>query len=136
MGQDNFKDVFPSVAAIETPCDPSPCGPNAICTDRNGAASCTCVDGYFGDPYVSGCRPECVQDSECAANKACINNKCRDPCPGTCGINAECKVINHVPACYCIRDYTGDPFVSCRRIERPPPPPPPRKKRDKQYRIL
>lgn len=53
-------------------------------------------------------------NSECTRDKACINNKCRDPCPGTCGLNAECVVNNHAPSCLCIAGYTGNPAVACR----------------------
>lgn len=98
-----------------TPCIPSPCGPNAICREQNGAGSCTCADDYIGNPY-EGCRPECVLNSDCPSNKACINNKCKDPCPGTCGSNADCQVINHLPSCVCRTGYTGDPFVYCNII--------------------
>lgn len=70
------------------PCVPSPCGANAECKARNGVGSCTCLLEYYGDPYT-GCRPECVQNSECDRSKACINNKCKDPCPGVCGVNAS-----------------------------------------------
>lgn len=94
------------------PCNPSPCGSNAVCKERNGAGSCTCLPEYFGDPYT-GCRPECVQNTDCVKTKACINNKCKDPCPGVCGVNAECQVINHAPTCLCINGYTGDPSSNC-----------------------
>ena len=30
--------------------------------------------------------------SDCPLSQACVQNKCKDPCPGTCGANAECKV--------------------------------------------
>lgn len=99
------------------PCNPSPCGANAICKERNGAGSCICLPEYFGDPYT-GCRPECVTNSECDRKKACVNNKCRDPCPGTCGQNAECSVINHTPSCTCLPGYTGNPITAC---HMPPP---------------
>ena len=95
------------------PCNPSPCGSNAICTERNGAAACRCIEDYFGDPYVA-CRPECTINSECPSNKACQNQHCIDPCPGLCGINAQCRVINHIPTCSCNEGYEGDPFSSCR----------------------
>ena len=95
------------------PCNPSPCGQNALCTDRNGGASCTCIQDYFGDPYVA-CRPECTINADCPSNKACQNLHCVDPCPGLCGINAQCKVINHIPTCTCNENYIGDPFTSCR----------------------
>lgn len=104
------------------PCNPSPCGSNAICRELNGAGSCTCIQDYFGDPY-SGCRPECVTNSECPRDKSCVNNKCKDPCPGTCGLNAECRVYNHAPTCNCLPGYTGNALRSCHL----PPPPPPRK---------
>ena len=53
-----------------------------------------CLEGYFGDPYAS-CRPECVTNSDCGQDKACVEQKCRNPCrDNTCGINAVCNVIN------------------------------------------
>lgn len=97
------------------PCNPSPCGANAICRERNGAGSCVCLPEYFGDPYT-GCRPECVTNADCDRTKACANNKCKDPCPGTCGLNAECKVLNHAPLCSCLPGYTGDPLSLCQVI--------------------
>ena len=109
------------------PCQPSPCGANAICREQNGAGSCTCLPEYIGNPY-EGCRPECVINSDCPSNKARIRNKCMDPCPGTCGQNADCQVVNHLPACTCWLGYTGDPFRFCNVIPPPPPQadPPPR----------
>ncbi|KAG5895967.1 hypothetical protein JTB14_027967 [Gonioctena quinquepunctata] len=95
-----------------TPCVPSPCGINANCREQNGAGSCTCLSNYIGNPY-EGCRPECSLNSDCPSNKACIANKCKDPCPGTCGLNAECQVVNHLPSCNCITGYSGDPFRYC-----------------------
>lgn len=94
------------------PCFPSPCGTNAICKERNGAGSCVCLPEFIGNPY-EGCRPECSINSDCPSNKACINSKCKDPCPGTCGLNANCQVINHLPSCTCIGGFTGDPFRYC-----------------------
>lgn len=98
------------------PCNPSPCGSNADCF--NG--ECRCQPEYRGNPY-DGCRPECSLSSDCPRDKACLRNKCVDPCPGTCGINARCEVINHIPTCSCLPDYEGDPFTSCRFIKREPP---------------
>jgi hypothetical protein len=101
---------------IATPCSPSPCGSNAICREQNGAGACTCIDEYIGNPY-EGCRPECVLNSDCPSNLACIRNKCQDPCPGTCGQNAQCQVVNHLPSCTCFSGYTGDPFRYCNIIQ-------------------
>lgn len=95
-----------------TPCIPSPCGFNAICREQNNAGACTCQENYIGNPY-EGCRPECVLNSDCPSNKACINTKCQDPCPGACGQNADCQVVNHLPSCTCFPGYIGDPFRYC-----------------------
>jgi hypothetical protein len=94
----------------------SPCGPNAQCRNKNGAAVCSCLPNYFGSP--PNCRPECVVDSDCDFSKSCLNMKCKDPCPGTCGTNARCQVVNHSPICSCNVGYTGDPFVRCVYEER------------------
>lgn len=95
-----------------TPCVPSPCGANAECREQNNAGSCTCLPDYFGNPY-EGCKPECILSSDCSSNLACTQNKCKDPCPGTCGINALCSVINHIPNCLCPDQYYGDPYKMC-----------------------
>lgn len=95
-----------------TPCVPNPCGVNAICKEQNGAGACQCLPEYFGNPY-EGCRPECVLNSDCPSNRACVRNKCVDPCPGTCGQNADCQVVNHLPSCTCRQGYTGDPYRYC-----------------------
>lgn len=100
------------VPVIVTPCIPSPCGSNAVCREQNNAGACSCIPGYIGNPY-EGCRPECVLNTDCTFDKACVRNKCLDPCPGTCGIQAECQVINHLPSCTCRNGYTGDPFTMC-----------------------
>lgn len=98
------------------PCNPSPCGSNAICMEKNGAGSCTCITGFHGDPYVR-CRPECIQNNDCSSDKACLGMKCRDPCLGSCGLNAQCRVINHIPDCFCISGFTGNANILCKKIE-------------------
>jgi hypothetical protein len=100
---------------IIQPCNPSPCGVNAECMERNRAASCKCIRDYVGNPYVK-CKPECVTNSECPRNKACVGQHCVDPCPGVCGAHATCQVASHVPFCTCDPGYTGNAFISCRRI--------------------
>ncbi len=74
----NEKEVEPP-----SPCDPNPCGANAVCRDRGHAASCVCLPGYpKGDPYEA-CRPECVTNSDCIEygrgrrTYACIQQKCK-----------------------------------------------------------
>lgn len=54
--------------------------------------------------------------SDCPADKSCIRNKCKDPCPGVCGINADCSTRNHIPICTCRDGYIGDPFASCQIV--------------------
>lgn len=99
---------------VTNPCQPSPCGPNSQCRVINGQAVCSCILGFRGTP--PSCRPECVTSAECSLNQACVNQKCIDPCPGTCGIGALCQVVNHNPICSCPQRQTGDPFVRCTPI--------------------
>lgn len=93
------------------PCSPSPCGPNSICKVVNSVAVCSCQPGQIGSPPA--CRPECIVSAECPLTEACLNNKCVDPCPGTCGQSARCQVVNHNPICSCAQGNTGDPFSRC-----------------------
>lgn len=113
-----FCEHFHLVHPIEIyrPCNPSPCGANALCKENNGAGSCSCMPNYYGDPYIS-CRPECIQNSDCERNRACVNTKCVDPCIGACGSNAECRALFHSPHCQCINGYTGDAIRRCYKIE-------------------
>ena len=97
------------------PCNPSPCGTNAVCQNRGRAAACQCIPDYFGDPYLA-CRPECTTNSECPSSKACQNLHCVDPCPGVCGFHATCHVNNHIAQCTCDPGYTGDAFIGCTRV--------------------
>lgn len=101
----------PMLPEYRDPCVPSPCGPYSQCREIGGQPSCSCLPAYTGVP--PNCRPECVISSECPSNKACIKEKCRDPCPGSCGAGAQCSVINHTPTCSCPAGYTGDPFTNC-----------------------
>jgi hypothetical protein len=110
-----FVVVEPNVVQPPTPCDPNPCGTNAQCKTRNGAIDCSCPGNYVGDPY-SSCRPECVLNTDCPRDQSCSRNRCIDPCPGTCGLNTECRVSNHIPVCSCKHSHTGDPYGSCRPI--------------------
>lgn len=93
-------------------CNPSPCGSNAECENGN----CHCLLDYHGDPYV-GCRPECTMSTDCPRNQICVRKKCVNPCPDTCGNNAICEVINHVPMCSCPVGFIGNSFVSCNAVQ-------------------
>lgn len=96
----------------ENPCLPSPCGANANCND----GVCTCFSNYVGNPY-SGCRPECIINTDCPRDRACMRNRCQDPCPGTCASNAACNVINHIPMCSCPSGFEGNAFVMCTTVQ-------------------
>lgn len=127
-------DPVESTTPPQDPCQsPSPCGPNSYCTvNGKNQALCTCENGYFGDPTSrDGCKPECSRPEDCSAEKTCIQMKCRDPCPGACGISAECFVQDHRPFCQCLSGLVGDPLTRCypevvnppitQPVERPKP---------------
>ena len=105
------------------PCYPSPCGPNTECVakgdddDGQAVAICKCLPGYpKGDP-VTGCRPECTKNADCPHTQACgSQQKCVDPCPGLCGTNALCTVVNHNPMCTCKQGYQGNAYDYCSPI--------------------
>ena len=105
----------PTEQPVVDPCKPSPCGPFSQCRVVNGHAVCSCQANYVGTP--PSCKPECVVSTECPQDKACVNQKCVDPCPGTCGISARCQVVNHNPICSCNPGFTGDPFTRCLKEE-------------------
>ena len=97
--------IIGKILAVEPvyvdPCDPNPCGPNSnpprVIGER---CQCSCLPEMIGSP--PNCRPECVVNSDCSSDKACINRKCQDPCPSLCGINAYCSVRNHVVCSYLV----------------------------------
>ena len=96
------------------PCLPSPCGFNTDCSIQNGRAVCSCRSGYKGHPVsAQGCQPECSSHRDCPSTKTCINHHCVDPCPGACGIDAECKAQDHRPVCFCPYGLSGDPYLRC-----------------------
>lgn len=103
--------LYTALPEERDPCSPSPCGPNSKCNNANGLAICTCLPNFIGSP--PNCRAECVVNNQCPLDLACINQKCTSPCPNTCGINTQCKVINHSPICICNLGFTGDPFIRC-----------------------
>lgn len=102
------------------PCDSrcNLCGANSVCKNNNGIAVCSCSPGFIGS--APNCRPECVVSSECDRDKACVKQKCVNPCvsAGICGTNADCRVNNHSPICTCRNGFTGNPFTVCNQIPR------------------
>jgi hypothetical protein len=120
--------VAPVERKAENPCVPSPCGPNSQCRVIGSQAACSCLPNYVGQS--PNCRPECSINAECPSNLACINERCKDPCPGSCGLNARCSVVNHNAVCTCLEGYEGDSTVQCSLI------PPPRKTIPTFFRAL
>lgn len=47
-----------------------------------------------------------------------FNSRCKDPCPGVCALNAECRVINHNTVCTCMDGYEGEPSSNCRPMSK------------------
>lgn len=107
-----FEQCTPAMDEKQLTCNNQICGPNTECKQKGRVLGCVCKKGFYGDPLI-GCRPQCVLNPDCEENKACINNKCENPCKGVCGVNALCEVKNHVPLCYCPPNHSGDPFLSC-----------------------
>lgn len=104
----------PIATIPSNPCIPTPCGPNSNCHVVNELSVCSCLPNYIG--RAPNCRPECMTNSECARNLACVNERCIDPCIGTCGAYATCIVYNHQAVCRCPDEFTGDPFSTCSPI--------------------
>ena len=96
---------------FEDPCDPNPCGLNSRQRQIGDRCDCSCLPDFIGSP--PNCRSECTINPDCPSEKACITRRCQDPCPGLCGINAKCRVRNHIPICVCNPGYIGDPFSQC-----------------------
>lgn len=101
------------------PCvNPSKC--QALATIPVRTILCICPEGYISSGSGT-CKPidttkiiGCVADSDCAPEKSCINNLCREPC--NCGPNAECRVKGHKPVCTCKQGYEGNPEIGCVKI--------------------
>lgn len=110
----NIYVLIESEEVATNPCQPTPCGPNSQCKISNGQSVCSCLPEYRGAP--PNCRPECVVSAECPSDKICKSQKCISPCPGPCGQNTDCRVINHSPICTCLYKFTGDPFSYCYKM--------------------
>lgn len=95
-----------------------PCGVAAKCILKNRKLSCKCPDGWHGDP-LDQCFKEknhtCSEDHHCTTDLSCTNGFCIDPCEGreVCGMNARCEVVKHLPHCYCMEGWMGNPEVHC-----------------------
>lgn len=103
-------------ACINRQCrNPCNCGMNAVCHVQNHRASCSCAEGFEGNPY-NLCRSlGCRIDRECDSNQACVNGNCFNPCllNDPCGINAECHASGNRAQCRCLPGFRGNPYERC-----------------------
>jgi hypothetical protein len=99
--------------------DRSSCGEKATCYGANHRAICQCPPGLIGNPRISCILVGCRSNTECPGNRACINNKCEDPCASTnpCDTPAECKVFNHAVECACPPGAVSDGKMGCMTVD-------------------
>ena len=99
----------------------NPCAVNAECRPINHQSSCFCPPGLQGDPYVDCKSVECLINQDCPQDKACIQNRCVNPClhDPPCAPTADCRVRQHSASCVCPPGTIGNPFVLCSPREEP-----------------
>lgn len=109
-------------------CSEDTCADRANCVAENHEPKCTCFPGTSGNPYVECTgvtdvvRPECVSDSECPVEFACINTKCQNPCltQNMCSGDQQCRLLNTAPLrtmiCECPPNSFTDVNGNCRKI--------------------
>lgn len=95
------------------PCAPSPCDPYASCNVYGGQIAMCDPCSSTEQQWNPQCHPQCLYNSDCPFNLACVGQKCIDPCPGSCGIQAECTVVYHNPICSCQSGLIGNPYEHC-----------------------
>lgn len=108
--------IVPSAAVHRAPKEiPSPTAINHVSSSILHSFF-TCLSNF---PALSAPAAQitagCTHDSECTPTTACINQRCQDPCAeaNPCAGNAECRVQNSRPICFCPAGWGGDPQVQC-----------------------
>lgn len=94
------------------------CGKEALCRVSDHRTLCLCPDGYRGEP-TEKCSPfECQLDKDCEPNKRCRDGSCKNPCLeiNTCGVNAQCRVVNRQPQCSCPPGFVGNALIECQQV--------------------
>lgn len=76
---------------------------------------CVCCPEDYQRHTDSGCR----SNDDCSLDEACFSDHCMNPCVMTeaCGLDADCRAVNHTPRCSCPPGYTGNPFIRCSPIQ-------------------
>ncbi|KAG8270605.1 hypothetical protein J6590_081933 [Homalodisca vitripennis] len=88
------------------PC-PGPCAQNSSCRVHKHVPFCSCSPGQI-------LQTKCLENADCPLDRACIKQKCEDPCYNICnGNNTSCRVRNHIPYCTCKQGFYGDPLTAC-----------------------
>lgn len=95
-----------------------PCARNAECYGSNHRPACKCPPGYEGNAFDRCQRVECHTDTDCPNNRACIGQRCVDPCSSVadppCAQNAICYAQNHAAGCVCPSHLPeGNPLSYC-----------------------
>ena len=81
----------------------------------NHRAVCLCPQGLQGNPKVECKKVECTVNRDCQSDKSCVRGSCVNLCQeqNACGVNAQCKVINHIKKCTCPVNFIGNPNAEC-----------------------
>lgn len=105
-----------------------PCAANAECYGDAHRAACKCPSGYAGNPFDHCERVECRVNTDCPADRACLEHRCINPCASIanppCASNAICYAQNHAAGCRCPEHLPiGNPLAYCERATPPPEEP-------------
>lgn len=80
---------------------------------------CQCPPDTYTDPNgrckaIIHVEQQCHIDSDCNTVEKCIKGSCIEACKvDICGINAQCKSLNHQALCTCPPGYVGNPHIEC-----------------------
>lgn len=93
------------------------CGIGADCYAIDHRPICECPAGLSGDPQNSCILVGCRSDSDCPSERACVNDKCVDPCAnnGPCSSGEECEVRYHKAQCLCAPGFRQISDGICQR---------------------
>ncbi|CAL4121255.1 unnamed protein product, partial [Meganyctiphanes norvegica] len=95
----------------EEACSGIACGENGECfwDEVQKKADCRCKGNDQYDPSTGQCQ-ECVGNSNCQHDQACLSGTCRRVCDGACATGGQCTSQNHVAKCTCNGELKGNPY--------------------------